>query len=116
MRMLQTRRMLLTAILMLTAMYTAIAQMPKLERIEPAFWWTGMKEPVVQLIVHGEKIAACEVSLSYPGVSLQEVHKVENPNYLFVDVNVSAAADPGTCPIVFRRKGQKDIVYQYELK
>lgn len=116
MRMLQTRRMLLTAILMLTAMYTAIAQMPQLERIEPAFWWTGMKEPVVQLIVHGEKIAEREVSLSYPGVSLLEVHKVENPNYLFVDVNITAAANPGTFPIVFRRKGQKDIVYQYELK
>lgn len=114
-RMIQTRRISLTIALMLTTML-AVAQLPKLERIEPAFWWTGMQDPALQLIVHGEKIAAREVSVSYPGVTLQEVHKVENPNYLFIDLHISSSAQPGIMPIVFRQKGQKDIVYKYELK
>ncbi|QHS63802.1 glycoside hydrolase family 13 protein [Chitinophaga agri] len=114
--MLQTRRLLLTAILVFTATITSQAQQPKLERIEPAFWWTGMQEPLLQLIIHGDKIAEREVSLSYPGVTLQEVHKVENPNYLFVDINITSSAVPGTFPIKLKLKGQKDLVYTYELK
>ncbi|MBW8682802.1 glycoside hydrolase family 13 protein [Chitinophaga rhizophila] len=114
--MLQTRRLLLTGILVFTTALSTLAQLPRLERVEPAFWWTGMHEPFLQLIVHGDKIAEKEVSLTYPGVTLQEVHKVENPNYLFVDINISAAANPGTFPIRFTKKGQKDIVYNYELK
>lgn len=114
--MLQTKPIFLTAILLTTAYLTTLAQLPKLERVEPAFWWTGMQEPSLQLIIHGDKIAEKTVSLSYPGVSLQEVHKVENPNYLFVDINISSAATPGTFPIRLQQKGQKDIVYSYELK
>jgi neopullulanase len=114
--MLQTRRLLLTAILVFTAVFTAQAQLPKLERVEPAFWWTGMQDPFLQLVIHGDKIAEREISLSYPGITLQEVHKVENPNYLFVDINISSSATPGTFPIKFKQKGQKDIVYSYELK
>lgn len=114
--MLQTRRLLLTATLIFTAIFTSQAQQPKLERIEPAFWWTGMQEPFLQLIIHGDKIAEREVSLSYPGVTLQEVHKVDNPNYLFVDINIASSAVPGTFPIKLKQKGQKDLVYTYELK
>lgn len=92
------------------------AQLPALERIEPAFWWTGMKQPFLQLIVHGNNIAARNVELSYPGVTLKQVHKVENPNYLFIDLDIAATAAPGTFPIRFTNKGEKELRYTYELK
>ncbi|MEE4285122.1 MAG: cyclomaltodextrinase N-terminal domain-containing protein, partial [Mariniphaga sp.] len=57
-----------------------------LERVEPMFWWAGMKSPDLQLMVYGENISTAEVSLEYPGVTLYSVSKVENPNYLFVDL------------------------------
>ena len=67
----------------LLAVMTVSAQIPALERVEPMFWWTGMSNPDLQLIVHGDHIASRNVVLSYPGVKLVAVHKVENPNYLF---------------------------------
>lgn len=92
------------------------AQIPALERVEPMFWWTGMHNPDLQLIVHGQDISARNVELSYPGVKLVAVHKVENPNYLFVDLRIFSSAVPGTFPIKFVKAGEKPLTYQYVLK
>jgi glycosidase len=92
------------------------AQLPALERIEPMFWWAGMKNPKVQLIVHGKNINERIVKLTYPGVKLVQVHKVENANYLFLDLEISSAAKPGAFTIAFTKPGSKDIQYRYELK
>ncbi|MGZ3764437.1 MAG: glycoside hydrolase family 13 protein [Mucilaginibacter sp.] len=94
----------------------ATAQIPALERVEPMFWWAGMSNPNVQLIVHGNNISARNVALNYPGVKLVAVHKVENPNYLFLDLRVFSSASPGTFPIKFIKAGEKTLTYQYSLK
>jgi glycosidase len=93
-----------------------MVQAQKLERIEPMFWWVGMHNPQVQLLVHGENIAATEAQLNYPGVTLVKTHKVENPNYLFLDLTISADAKAGKFPIVFTQNGKKKLQYVYELK
>jgi glycosidase len=92
------------------------AQIPALERVEPMFWWVGMHNPNLQLIVHGNNIASRQVKLNYPGVKLVAVHKVENSNYLFIDLQIFSSASPGTFPIKFVRAGEKDLVYDYQLK
>lgn len=92
------------------------AQIPKLERVEPAFWWTGMKNPKLQLVVHGNNIASRSVKLVYPGVKLRAVHKVENLNYLFLDLEIAPSTKNGSFPIVFSASGQADLKYKYELK
>ena len=95
---------------------SALAQIPALERIEPANWWVGMKNNKLQLIVHGNQIATRNVTINYPGVTLLKANKVENPNYLFLDLEISAATQPGTFPIRFEKNGAKAIVSNYELK
>lgn len=92
------------------------AQLPELERVEPMFWWTGMKNPKLQLIVHGNKIAEKNVSVSYPGVKLLRVNKVENVNYVFLDLEVSSTAKAGSFPITFSGKTGKPVVYSFVLK
>src|SRR6201996_4056456 len=92
------------------------AQLPALERIEPMFWWVGMKNPKLQLLVHGNKIAEHNVSFNYPGVKLVQVHKVENPNYLFLDLDISPTAKPGAFIISFSKTGAENLQYKYELK
>jgi glycosidase len=92
------------------------AQIPALERVEPMFWWVGMHNPNLQLIVHGDHIASRTTELNYPGVKLVAVHKVENPNYLFLDLRISAEARPGTFPIKFNKTGEKALLYSYALK
>jgi len=101
-------------LILLTA--NVFAQIPPLERVEPMFWWVGMKNPKLQLVVHGDKIAERGVKLSYPGVKLTQVHKVENPNYLFLDLDISAAAKPGAFTISFTKPGTTALQYKYELK
>jgi len=87
------------------------AKIDPLERVEPAFWWVGMKNTHVQLIVHGQDIAQRTIHFSYAGVQLGTVHKVENPNYLFVDINITAAARSGKFVIHFSKEKQPDLVY-----
>lgn len=107
------KKSLLVVVLSLTHIW-AMAQ--KLERIEPMFWWVGMQNPKLQLLVHGENIAATEVQLNYPGVKLVQTNKVENPNYLFLDLEINADAKPGKFPILFTQGGKKKLQYTYELK
>ncbi|WP_240534701.1 alpha-amylase family glycosyl hydrolase [Pedobacter aquae] len=87
-----------------------------LERVEPLFWWVGMKNQQLQLIIYGDKIAERTVQLNYPGVSLKKVHQVENPNYLFLDLEVSTSAKAGKFLIQFIKKGAKTLAYNYELR
>ncbi|RZM27667.1 MAG: alpha-amylase [Pedobacter sp.] len=91
-------------------------QLAQLERVEPMFWFTGMHNPKLQLLVHGNQIANNEVQLSYPGVRLIKVNKVENLNYLFLDLELAADAKPGSFQIAFSQKGKKKFSYTYELK
>jgi len=94
----------------------SFAQIPALDRVEPMFWWVGMHNPNVQLIVHGNKIASRKVELNYPGVKLVAVHKVENPNYLFIDLRIISGASPGTFPIKFVKAGERTLTYSYVLR
>ena len=109
------KNLFLTAFCLLMALGLS-AQIPALERVEPMFWWVGMHNPNLQLIVHGDNIAARNVELNYPGVKLVAVHKVENANYLFLDLRISSSAKPGTFPVKFTKAGEKPLSYAYELK
>ncbi|MEJ7768183.1 MAG: alpha-amylase family glycosyl hydrolase [Chitinophagaceae bacterium] len=82
----------------------------------PTHWWAGMKSRDVQLMIHYDNIAAdASVSLSYPGVRLIKTNKVENPNYLFLDLSISAAAKPGKINITIVQKSAKQVI-AFELK
>ena len=87
------------------------ATQQEISRVEPLSWWTGMKTGL-QLMVQGPDISACEVSVSGKGLSIKKVHKADNPNFLFVDVDVEASARPGTYYFLFSREG-KTIRYPY---
>jgi len=86
------------------------------DRVEPMFWWVGMKNPTVQLMVHGQEIAATEISLDYPGVKIKTISRQENPNYVFIDLSISPEAKAGSFPIQFRKSKKEVVSYTYELK
>ncbi|SMB83817.1 alpha amylase catalytic region [Hymenobacter roseosalivarius DSM 11622] len=83
-------------------------------RIDPTFWWVGMKNPKLQLLVYGPGIGASKVSLKYDGVTLNGVQKLENPNYLLVNLTISPNTRPGKLPLEFQ--GERKIKYDYELR
>ena len=72
----------------------------------PVSWWTGMKQPMVQVMLHGTSELPAAVTVSHPGVSVKRVHQPENKRYLFVDLFISPTAKPGDVMIQLG-KGKK---------
>ena len=87
-----------------------------IDRVEPMFWWVGMKNPNLQLMIHGENIASDVPVINYPGVTLESSTRGENPNYLFLNLVIAKDAQPGTFVISFDVANKKAIKYNYELK
>ena len=83
-------------------------------RVEPLSWWTGMKTPL-QLMVCGDGISRYDVRIEGgKDVKAGAVHKADSPDYLFVDVEISPDAVPGTYYIVFD-DGTDKFKYSYEI-
>ncbi|GHT30698.1 alpha-amylase [Bacteroidia bacterium] len=85
-----------------------------IDKVEPLFWWCGMKNPELQLMVYGKNIGEYRPSINYPGVFLKGAISLESPNYLILYLDV-ANAKPGTFDITFTHD-KKKITYPYELK
>jgi glycosidase len=83
---------------------------PDVERVEPPNWWVGMREPVVQLMVHGEGIADATPVLDDPRARIVASTRLSSPNYLFVDLAIATDATPGTLQLGFRRGGEETRV------
>ncbi len=96
--------------------FGAQAQLPRLKRIVPMSWWTKMANPKLQLLVYGKDISDYRVNLQYEGVKVQSVDRVENPNYLFINLIIGENTKPGTFDIAFSQKGEKTLHYAYELR
>lgn len=77
-----------------------------LERIEPSLWWTGMRNPHLQLLVHGANIGKTDVQVNIPGVMLTSTLRVTNPDYLFVNLIISDQARAGDYTICFTSRGK----------
>jgi len=104
------------AILLISLLPVYAANKPTLNRVEPPFWWTGFKNPSLQLMVYGERISETKPELSYEGVQLVSATSVENPNYLFLDLRLSPTVKPGKFEILFKQNGKTIVSSTYELK
>lgn len=104
-------------ILLLAAVFGYACLFAQDAEVYPVHWWTGMKNPRVQLMIHLKNIGnnTKKVAIKYPGVTVEKVHKAESNNYLFADINISPAAKPGSFKIVITTPG-KPLAINYELK
>lgn len=109
------RIILLTAIM---ASFLLSMATPKIDRVDPPFWWTGMAQDTLQLMVSGKNIGSADVSFSYPGVSLLETVRTDSPDYLILYLDVTPQAQPGTIDLKFTTgKGRKNsVIVPYELR
>jgi len=84
-------------------------------RVEPLSWWTGMKTPL-QLMVQGTGIGGKEIRIEGgKGVVVKALHPAASPDYLFVDVEIQANAEPGTYYLVVD-DGAKEVKYPYLIR
>lgn len=86
----------------------------QIQKVEPAFWWHGMKNPDLQILVYGKDISKYQVELS-DNIKVKELTKTENPNYVFITINTDEVQKP-SFKINFKN-GKKTVdSYTYELK
>jgi len=84
--------------------------------INPPFWWKGMKNTKLQILIYDFNIKNSVVSLkNATGIKLLKVNRVPNPNYLFIDLDITEKANEGYFSIVLSKNQEKKI-YKYELK
>jgi glycosidase len=74
-----------------------------------------MKNSELQIMFYGDKIADAELQFMYDGIELKKTVKVDNPNYLFVYLNISENAKAGEINFKFT-ENRKTFVYKYELR
>ena len=68
--------------------------------VEPAFWWSGMEEPELQLMISGNGIASYKATVMAKDVYLKEAVTLESPNYQILYLDISESA-PQKFDIVF---------------
>jgi glycosidase len=103
--------------MLLLLSFLTLSVYAQIDHVEPTFWWIGMKNPHLQLLVNGKNIAANHVTINYAGVKILRVNKVSNPNYLFIDLMIDFRhAKAGIFPITFEQHGKKVLTYRYQLK
>ena len=76
---------------------------------EPAFWWTGMKDKTVQVMINGDGVRDALPEINREGVRL------DSPNYLLLYLNIGSDAVPGKFPITLVN-GKKKTRIEYELR
>jgi glycosidase len=87
----------------------------RIEKIEPAHWWIGMKNPNLQILVYGKETGSCTFRIKpgqTGGVKLLGFEKTTNPDYLFVNLEIASDARPGSCTFLLEQGGEKkEIIY-----
>ncbi|MHA6697574.1 glycoside hydrolase family 13 protein [Chryseobacterium sp. A321] len=86
----------------------------QLKKVEPAFWWKGMENTDLQILLYGPSIANQTLELS-GGLKPKAVEKVENPNYLFVTIDTKEVLGDDF-KITLKENGKVKSTYKYELK
>ena len=94
--------------------HTLFAQAPQAVQIYPTNWWVGMKNPKLQLMLHGPAIGtATGFTIHYPGVRLLKTFFPKNHNYAFLDLAISADAKPGIVTLTPQgKKGLQPLAWE----
>lgn len=89
---------------------------PVVPRVYPTNWWVGMKYSRPELMFHGAGIGNADgIVVTWPGVALADWHHAENPNYLFLHLEISPTAQPGTVRIAIHLRSGREVVVNYQL-
>ena len=65
-------------------------------KLEPAFWWAGMQNPELQLMLYSRELPSLpqqiKVDIQGKGITLKSLEHTDNPHYLFINLDLSQAA------------------------
>ena len=84
--------------LLLALLLPFVAFPQSITTVEPPFWWAGMNHTELQLMVYGKELAQTKPQIQHPGITLKETTYSNNPNYLFLTIEIT----PETGPTIFQ--------------
>jgi glycosidase len=87
-----------------------------IDHIEPSFWWAGMKNRDLQIMVHAKDIAYLRPKINIPGIRLVNVIQTSNRNYLFLNLEIQPTVKPQTFAIDFLKDEKVVFSHPYTLK
>jgi glycosidase len=102
-------------ILVILLLICSISYSQQIERIEPPFWWEGFKNTSLQLLVYGENISNLDFNIKSNIVELVSVEKAENPNYIFLNLEVNDKGRSGDFEIDYGGNSIKYNIHKKEL-
>jgi glycosidase len=79
------------------------------ERIEPPFWWVGMNNTELQIMLYGENVADAKPIINYDGITIERIVSVENNNYLFIYLNIENTTKPGEF-VIYLKNNSGEII------
>ncbi len=94
--------------------FSKAAPVTEIDRIAPNFWWSGMKNPELQIMLYGKNIATSAVSVTGKNIVLKETVRQDSPNYLFLYLDLTDA--PAQTFNIVLTQGKKKTAVPYELK
>lgn len=103
--------------ILLSFLFLLIGSTARSQNFYPSHWFVGFKNPDLNLIIRDKGVASySSATIQYPGVKLVKLRKLDNPNYLYLDLRIDAAAKPGTFKIQLKGTGLPNRSLTYELK
>ena len=102
-------------ILVILLLICSISYSQQIERIEPPFWWEGFKNTSLQLLVYGENISNLDFNIKSNIVELVSIEKAENPNYIFLNLEVNDKGRSGDFNIDYGGNSIKYNIHKKEL-
>lgn len=102
---------LLLFLLSVPGMLTARSKQTPIN-VQPTFWWSGMKNPSLQLLLHADNIGNDEVKLRANGICIDSIFRPHNRNYLLLYLNTSEAAPQHFDIILGQGRNTRRIPYE----
>lgn len=95
--------------------WTSTLSAQDITRVEPPFWWSGMNNPKLQLLLHGDNIGRLKANSQDNTFLITRTQSGDSPNYIFIDLDISKAA-PGLYTIALLEGSEAIHTINYELK
>lgn len=68
-----------------------IAFAQTLQKIEPAFWWAGMKETQLQLLLSGKNLGTSSLQVKGEGIKVDSIVRTTNADYALLYLDIAQA-------------------------
>jgi neopullulanase len=96
----------------------AFAQTEPVQHVCPEHWWVGMQNPHLEILIHQKNVGKQSIKLkSYKGVKLKDIIRTENPNYVFLELEIAKKALAGKLAFELTpQSGGATTAFTYELK